>query len=75
MSGLPPRVPARLVHGELDREVPVSVTDAYIREARRLGTDVTLDIVPEAGHYSVIDPDTRAWRHVLTALTGLAAPG
>lgn len=69
MSALPPRVPVRLVHGELDREVPVSVTAAYLREARRLGGDVGLEVVPDAGHFSVIDPDSQAWPRVLTALS------
>lgn len=75
MHGLPPRVPVRLVHGALDREVPVAVTDAYVREAQRLGADVTLEVVPDAGHYSVIDPESRAWPHVLEALDGIATTG
>ena len=74
MSELPPRVPVRLVHGELDREVPVSVTDAYVREARRLGGDVRLDVIPDAGHFSVIDPDSPAWPRVLAALDSLPSP-
>ncbi|MDV3222045.1 alpha/beta hydrolase family protein [Intrasporangium sp.] len=74
MSGLPPRVPVRLVHGVLDREVPVAVTDAYLREAQRLGADVRLDVVPEAGHYSVIDPQSPAWPHVLKALDDIGTP-
>lgn len=68
MSHLPPQVPVRLVHGDLDREVPVSVTDAYVREVRRLGGDVRLEVVPDAGHFSVIDPDSPAWPRVLAAL-------
>ncbi len=72
MSALPPRVPVRILHGELDREVPVSVTDAYLGEAARLGGDITRDVVPEAGHYLLIDPDSPAWPHVVRALDGLA---
>jgi acetyl esterase/lipase len=72
MTGLPPRVPVRLVHGALDREVPVAVTDAYLREALRLGADVRLDVVPDAGHYSVIDPESLAWPHVLETLEDIA---
>ncbi|WP_199921619.1 alpha/beta hydrolase family protein [Intrasporangium calvum] len=71
VRGLPPRVPVRLVHGELDHEVPVSVTDAYVREARRLGADVTLHVVPGAGHYSLSDPQSPAWPHILVTLDGL----
>jgi acetyl esterase/lipase len=74
MSALPPRVPVRLVHGELDRDVPVSVTDAYLREARRLGGDVGLDVVLDAGHLSVIDPDSPAWPRVLTVLDSVVPP-
>lgn len=75
MSALPPRVPVRLVHGALDREVPVSVTAAYVDQARRLGGDVGLEVVPDAGHYSVIDPDSPAWPRVLAALSSFAPPG
>jgi pimeloyl-ACP methyl ester carboxylesterase len=75
MSALPPQVPVRLVHGALDREVPASVTAAYVREARRLGGDVRLDVIPDSGHYSVIDPDSPAWPHVLAALSSSAPPG
>ena len=75
MGGLPPQIPVRLVHGELDREVPVAVTDAYVREARRLGGDVGLEVVPDAGHFSVIDPGSPAWLRVLGVLDDLAPPG
>jgi acetyl esterase/lipase len=72
MSALPPRVPVRLVHGALDREVPVVVTDGYVREVRRLGGDVSLDVVPDAGHYLLIDPESHAWDHVLRAVESAA---
>ncbi|WP_353357262.1 alpha/beta hydrolase [Intrasporangium sp. DVR] len=75
MTALPPRVPVRLVHGELDREVPLAVTDAYLRRARAAGGDVTLDVVADAGHYSLIDPLSHAWPHVLGALSTVASPG
>lgn len=67
MSSLPPRVRVRLVHGDLDDEVPLEVVSEYVEQGRRAGGDIDLDVVPGAGHYDLIDPQSRAWSHVLAA--------
>ena len=41
-------------------------------EVRRLGGDVSLDVVPDAGHYLLIDPESHAWDHVLRAVESAA---
>lgn len=74
MASLPPRVPVRLVHGREDAEVPVAVTDAYLSGSRALGGDVTLDLLDNCGHYSLIDPDHPAFAHVVAVCRALASP-
>lgn len=74
MAGLPPRCPVRLLHGREDREVPVAVTDGYLRRCRQLRADVTLEIIDDAGHYSLIDPETPAFDRVVATLCDLTAP-
>jgi acetyl esterase/lipase len=76
MTGLPPRCPVRLIHGREDREVPVGVTEDYLRRCIELGVDVTLEVVEGAGHYSLIDPEAPAFDRVLATLRSLmGAPG
>jgi acetyl esterase/lipase len=76
VTGLPPRCPVRLLHGREDREVPVAVTEGYLRRCRELGADVTLEVIDGAGHYSLIDPEAPAFDRVLAALRSLmGAPG
>ena len=72
MTSLPPRVPVRLVHGALDHTVPVETNEAYLARCRVLEADVTLDVMPGAGHFSLIDPEDPAWQNTLAALDGLS---
>jgi pimeloyl-ACP methyl ester carboxylesterase len=73
MASLPPRVPVRLVHGRDDAVVPVTVTDEYVARARALRADVTLDVLDNCGHFSLIDPDHPAFTHVVAVCRSLAS--
>ncbi len=65
----PPRVPALLLHGELDAIVPLAVSEAY----RTRHEQPRLIRLAGAGHFAVIDPLAAAWGEVLAGLTLLAA--
>ena len=71
MSTLPPEVPVRLVNGADDDVVPPEVADDYIGKARAAGGDVTVQVVPDADHFAVIDPSTPAFAAVLAAIHSL----
>jgi acetyl esterase/lipase len=58
----PPPVPVTLVHGTADTQVPVDMSRAF-------GVGRLVEI-PGAGHFDLIDPESRAWPRVLAALTG-----
>lgn len=65
----PPPVPVRLVHGDADIWVPVSMSRWYLSHARSGGgTGTTLTEIPGAGHYDLIDPASPAWPAVRSAL-------
>jgi acetyl esterase/lipase len=58
----PPPVPVTLVHGTADDQVPVSMSQAF-------GAGRLVEI-PGAGHFDLIDPESRAWPTVMAALAG-----
>ena len=61
----PPAVPVTLIHGTADERVPVSMSRAF-------GAGTLIEI-PGAGHFDLIDPESRAWPRVMAALTGTAS--
>ena len=68
----PPRVPVRLLSGTEDDIVPTEVGDAYLDAARRAGRDAARTAVPDAGHYSLIDPEQPAFATVLATVAALS---
>ncbi len=71
MTAMPPRVPVRLLSGTEDDVVPTVVGDAYLEAAHRAGGDVERTVVPDAGHFSLIDPDQPAFATVLSTVAAL----
>ena len=65
---LPIGVPIRLVHGTADHSVPVEQTETFTALARAAGDDVQSSIVPDAGHFDVLEPGTVAWPAVTRAV-------
>ncbi|MFD0973293.1 alpha/beta hydrolase family protein [Plantactinospora endophytica] len=61
-----------IVHGTLDRQVPVQPSRRYAAEARRTGADLRFVELPECEHFGVIDPLSRAWPTVSAELHWLA---
>jgi pimeloyl-ACP methyl ester carboxylesterase len=53
-------VPVTLVHGTADDRVPVDMSRAY--------HPAHLVEIAGAGHFDLIDPQSRAWPQILTAL-------
>jgi acetyl esterase/lipase len=74
VSLLPLACPARLVHGSADRQVPCAMSRDYVAQACAAGDDATLDELPGAGHFDVIDPLSAAWPRVQAAFAALAMP-
>jgi acetyl esterase/lipase len=72
---LPTGVRVRLVHGAADDTVPVGMSLDYAKRARAAGDDVTCQVLPEAGHFEVIDPLSGAWDAVFGQFFAAAGEG
>lgn len=68
---LPLGVPVRLVHGTADKSVPVQQSQDYTARARAAGDDVKSSIIPDAGHFDLLEPGTTAWPAVTRAVRDL----
>jgi acetyl esterase/lipase len=63
-------VPVHCVHATGDETVPISQSLSYVRAATRARVRASLTAV-EGDHFTVIDPQTEAWRQTLEILEGL----
>lgn len=72
---LPVRERVRLIHGELDDIVPPEMSTEYAQLARAAGdSDVECVLLPDAGHFEVIDPLSMAWPTVEAAFRSVLPP-
>lgn len=67
---LPLDVPQVIVTGTKDNIVPAHFASEYTDAAKKAGDAVTLISVDNAGHFDVIDPESRAWKPIKAAITG-----
>ena len=61
---LPLGVRTTIVQGETDLIVPPVMATSYIEAARRTGDDPKLLLIENAGHFEVIDPQSKIWPQV-----------
>ena len=65
------RTPTVVLHGALDRQVPISIGRRYADAARSAGGDCLLLELPRCEHYGLIDPESDCWPRVLSTLRTL----
>ncbi|PWW32449.1 acetyl esterase/lipase [Cytobacillus oceanisediminis] len=65
---LPMKVEQVLIHGELDRHVPVDLSKDYYKYAVEKGENVKLVILPYIEHFKIIEPTSSAWTSVIDLL-------
>ncbi|MCI4063334.1 prolyl oligopeptidase family serine peptidase [Micromonospora sp. R77] len=68
---VPIRVRTVVVHGTLDRQVPIAMSRSWVAAARAAGSQATLVELPESEHFGLIAPGSSAWPTVLDALRSL----
>jgi len=73
MQLLPASVPIKLVHGMSDDRVPWQQSSEYAATAELAGDIVDCTLLPECGHFELIDPLSSAWPAVLAAFKDTAA--
>jgi acetyl esterase/lipase len=60
-----------LIHGTADADLPLEISERYVRRAAATGDAATLLTLPDVGHFELIDPDSQAWPTVLSTITAL----
>ncbi|WP_442600777.1 alpha/beta hydrolase family protein [Paenibacillus sp. KN14-4R] len=55
---LPIGVPLLIIHGALDINVPIGISDHFLQAAQAAGDSVTYITFPRGDHYKLIDPKT-----------------
>lgn len=65
---LPMKVDHVLIHGELDRHVPVELSKDYYLKAIEQGSNVSLIVLPDVEHFKIIDPTSTAWNSVINVV-------
>jgi fermentation-respiration switch protein FrsA (DUF1100 family) len=63
-----------LIHGALDRIVPLEQSRDYKAAAEGRGDEVKLTTLDAAGHFDLIAPTSTAWPAVEEAVRGLLKP-
>jgi acetyl esterase/lipase len=69
---LPLGVPQRHLVGAHDPIVPPDYLAAYVAAAAAAGDDARLAVIPDAGHFEVVSPNSAAWGEVLAAARELS---
>ncbi|MBX0326569.1 alpha/beta hydrolase [Oscillochloris sp. ZM17-4] len=67
----PLAVRQRHIVGAEDTIVPPDYLQACVGRAAATGDDVRLEVLPDAGHFELVTPDSHAWPHVRQAIVEL----
>lgn len=66
------RLPLRrrqvLLHGALDADVPLALSERYQAAAKAAGDEALLETLPQSGHFELIDPGSAAFLAVLRSV-------
>lgn len=62
-----------LIHGSDDENVPYEISQRYYESAKARGDEVDLVTLPGVGHFEIVDPRSREWPLVVTAVRSLLA--
>ncbi|MEX3914398.1 alpha/beta hydrolase family protein [Bacillus paralicheniformis] len=65
---LPIKIDQVLVHGMLDRHVPVEISKDYYLKATEQGCNVSLVVLSDVEHFKIIDPTSTAWDSVIESI-------
>jgi acetyl esterase/lipase len=69
---LPFHVPQFLIQGSADDQIPSELPARWAEMARRLGDTATVNIIPSADHFDVVDPESGAWGTVRDCVRRMA---
>ena len=67
---LPFGVPQTLLQGSEDDQIPPELSRRWVEMAKRQGDRAQMELLRDADHFDVVDPESKAWPAVLKALVG-----
>lgn len=65
---LPKNIEQVLIHGALDRHVPVQQSKDYFHKLKKAGGNVRLTVLEDVEHFKIIDPESTAWQSVVHSI-------
>jgi len=65
---LPDNIEQILIHGELDKHVPVELSKEYYEKLQRINRKVSLTVLKDIEHFKLINPSSSAWETVIQAI-------
>ena len=68
---LPFNVPQFLLQGTADDQIPPELPNRWSEMSRRLGDKATVEMIPSADHFDLVDPESQAWGTVRAAVKKL----
>ncbi|WP_301110026.1 S9 family peptidase [Sporosarcina sp.] len=68
---LPIGIPLVLIHGSLDVNVPIGLSEHFEKEALKEGDSIILKTIPMAEHFELILPETESWLILLESANRL----
>jgi acetyl esterase/lipase len=69
---LPFHVPQLLIQGTADDQIPPELPARWAEMSRRLGDTATVNLIPSADHFDVVDPESVAWGTVRDSVRKMA---
>ena len=57
-----------VIHGVADDTVPPTLSKDYVSAKLKAKEDARLKMIPDAGHFEIVDPRSRAWATVENVL-------
>ena len=61
---LPFHVPQVVIQGSEDDQIPPKLPSRWTELAKRNGESVLVLMIPDAGHFDVVDPQSGAWERI-----------
>ncbi len=69
---LPFNIPHQLIQGTSDDQIPPTLPQRWKDKATRLGDQVAITTIPGADHFDLVDPESKAWPAVQSAILAMA---
>lgn len=68
IENLPITIPQIIVHGAMDVNVPVGISEQYVERAKEAGDPIHFIKLPFTEHFKVIDPNSSVWDTIVRSM-------